>query len=301
MSIIDVNGTRLHVHVKGSGIPIVFIHPPLLGQSVFAYQKEQLPDMFKVILFDIRGHGKSAPSEAPITYPLIAEDTVRLLDELGVEKAFIAGYSSGGSVALEAMLRYPSRFYGGILISTMSEVSDWQLKSRIYMGTKLAAWDAKKLLSWVIARGNADRSASFANMYNYAVQDHMVNAMQYFRYSMRYSCTSRLHEIRHPMLLLYGEDDRRFRRYAEIIHRGLPRSTLLYMKGTPHQIPTKAASRMNGLIQCWITDKLANEQPFEELKEKVREDDSAEFAAVCFDNENDAGALLPDKDEGRLH
>jgi hypothetical protein len=58
---------------------------------------------------------------------------------------------------------------------------------------------------------------------------------------------------------------------------------------------------MNGLIQCWITDKLANEQPFEEMKEMVREYDTAEFAAVCFDNETDAGALQPDRDEGRLH
>ncbi|WP_409342142.1 alpha/beta fold hydrolase [Paenibacillus sp. MBLB4367] len=295
MPIVDVNGTRLHVHVKGTGIPIVFIHPPLLGQSVFAYQKAQLPDLFKVILFDIRGHGKSAPSETPITYPLIAEDLVQLLDKLGVEKAFVAGYSSGGSVALEALLRYPSRFHGGILISAMSEVSDWQLKSRIYVGTKLAGWEAKRLLSWAIARGNADQSATFANMYKYAVQDHMKNAMQYFRCSLRYSCTSRLHEIRHPMLLLYGEDDRLFHRYAQILRCGLPNSSLLYLKGTKHQIPTKAASRMNGLIQCWITQRLGIEQPGgkQETAPGCMPD---EYAAAAFDT----GQCFQDG-ENRLH
>jgi pimeloyl-ACP methyl ester carboxylesterase len=50
-----------------------------------------------MITFDIRGHGKSQYSNKPLTFPLIVEDIKLLLDHLEVEKAFICGYSTGGS------------------------------------------------------------------------------------------------------------------------------------------------------------------------------------------------------------
>lgn len=62
----DINGTRLYYQVKGQGVPILFLHPPLMTGLTFAYQQHQLADQFQVITFDIRGHGKSLIPGSPL-------------------------------------------------------------------------------------------------------------------------------------------------------------------------------------------------------------------------------------------
>lgn len=116
-----INGTDLYYEKRGDGFPIIFIHPPLLTSANFRYQQVQLAGQFTVITFDIRGHGRSGASEALVTYDLIVEDMLRLLDHLSIPEAYVCGYSTGGSIALEAMLTHPDRFTGGILVSAMSE------------------------------------------------------------------------------------------------------------------------------------------------------------------------------------
>lgn len=112
MPMINMNSASLYYTVKGSGTPIVFIHPPVLTSVNFKYQLEELSKNFQIITFDIRGHGKSPYSPEPITYPLIIEDIIRLLDHLNINKAFLCGYSTGGSIVLEFLLTFPERALG---------------------------------------------------------------------------------------------------------------------------------------------------------------------------------------------
>lgn len=91
--------------------PYCFIHPPLLTSEVFVYQK-QLSQHFQVITYDIRGHGSSQASERPLSIELMARDIRMLLDEIGIEQAYLCGYSTGGMILLEALLAYPERFLG---------------------------------------------------------------------------------------------------------------------------------------------------------------------------------------------
>ncbi|MBT2696242.1 alpha/beta hydrolase [Bacillus sp. ISL-40] len=116
MTMLDVDGISLYYNVKGEGTPIVFIHPPLLTSANFKYQIDELSQKFKVITFDIRGHGRSSYSVQPITYPLIVEDIKRLLDHLKITKAFLCGYSTGGSIGLEFLLTFPNRSIGPLLL-----------------------------------------------------------------------------------------------------------------------------------------------------------------------------------------
>lgn len=106
---------------------IVFIHPPLVTSLIFIYQIEKLCKKFTIIIFDIRGHGRSQYSSQAVTYPLIVEDIRHLLNHFEIKKAFICGYSVGGSIVLEFLLN-SNMALGGNVISGMSEVKDWYLK-----------------------------------------------------------------------------------------------------------------------------------------------------------------------------
>jgi len=272
MPFAKINGATLHYQVKGEGIPIILIHPPLLTKANFNYQIAQLSGLYKVITFDIRGHGLSGSSyDQALTYPLIVEDIKQLMEHLNISKAYVGGYSTGGSLALEAILTYPDRFYGGILVSALSEASDLYLRTRISLAVSMCRMKAKNALLYAICRGNADRNATFQQLSRDAKPGNLVNWRQYYEYSLHYNCSYRLGEIDKPVLLIYGKKDRSFYRYADILERKLPNNKLVLIRGVSHQIPTKAAQSMNEIIKQWLT-----------LVHKDQQIDEAKFIAPAM-------------------
>jgi pimeloyl-ACP methyl ester carboxylesterase len=119
MPVTDIHGVQMYYETAGQGTPIIFIHPPVLSSISFAHQLDGLSSHFQTIRFDIRGHGRSHSSPKPLTYSLIVDDMKRLLDFLNIEKAYLCGYSTGGSVVLEFLLTYPEKAFGGIVIGGM--------------------------------------------------------------------------------------------------------------------------------------------------------------------------------------
>lgn len=246
------NHVTIHYHEQGTGESIIFIHPPLLTLENFHYSVAKLSEYYHVVAFDIRGHGLSDRSEEPLTYPLIVQDILHLMDHLKIEKAYLCGYSTGGSIALEAMLSNPDRFKGGILVSAMSEVSDWWLKARIALAVSLTFVKAKPLISWSICGGNANNYTTFSQLNHAANKGTTASWKQYYTYSLSYNCTERLKQIQAPVLLMYGAKDKGFIRYADILHRQLPNNELHWIDQAKHQIPTKNDEAMNQLIHHWI-------------------------------------------------
>lgn len=253
MPIRNINGVNLHFQTNGEGIPLVFIHPPLLTSANFQYQLAQLSDEFQVITFDIRGHGRSEASSTPITYKLIAEDINQLLDHLKVKQAIVCGYSTGGAIALEAMLNYQDRFLGGILISAMSEASGFKLRNRIRIAIGLSRWKSViRMLMLSITWGNSDSVQTFRNLLNDTKNGNARNIHQYYRYSLNYNCTKQLSKIKAPVLLLYGGKDRSFTRYSRKLQQGLRNATLVTISNEKHQLPTKAANQMSEAVRQWV-------------------------------------------------
>ncbi|WP_235550754.1 alpha/beta fold hydrolase [Paenibacillus sp. Soil787] len=248
-----MNGTILNYEITGTGTPIVFIHPPLLTLQTFAYQKEQLSNQFQIITFDIRGHGASSSSDRTLSYALIAQDIIQLLDYLGIEKVFLCGYSTGGALVLEALLTFPKRFLGGIVVCGMSEMTDSYNISRLWLAAQMASSRIfMKLLRRVITFGNADKDKTYLNLYESSLSDAADDVKSYYEQSLTYTCTRHLRRIQHPILLIYGQMNRSFHRYANLLHTELPHSSLYFIKGAKHQIPIKNSSKMNDLIRLWV-------------------------------------------------
>lgn len=252
MPFIMVNGCKLYFTVQGHGTPLLFVHPPVLTHFNFEYQMKQLSKHFQIITFDIRGHGRSSFSRQPLTYPLIAEDMKHLLDYLNIQKAFICGYSTGGSIALEFLLAQADRARAGILISGLSEVSDWRLKNKIGLAMTLVKLKALSVLAIYISGTNMDNRASFWHMVKEARKGTAQSIAEYYRYSLSYNCTNKLEKIKKPVLLIYGQEDKGFYRYAKLLHDKLPQNELKWIPHVKHQLPTKAALKLNGFIKQFV-------------------------------------------------
>ncbi len=110
-SVVLGNGQRLaYVALGDQGAPpVVLIHGFSDNARSWSLMAPTLMDRFRLILPDLRGHGRSAAPECCYTNADLAHDVTLLLDHLGVDRAAVVGHSLGSHVALTLAARWPDR------------------------------------------------------------------------------------------------------------------------------------------------------------------------------------------------
>lgn len=104
-----VNGIDMYYAVFGKGPPVLLIHGGLGYADVWSSQVTALASDHTVIVADSRGHGRSTRDNRPLSYDLMAEDYVALLDTLKIDKAAIVGWSDGAIIGLDIAMKHPER------------------------------------------------------------------------------------------------------------------------------------------------------------------------------------------------
>jgi pimeloyl-ACP methyl ester carboxylesterase len=119
--VVDVLGVPLAVTDVGTGSPVVFVPGMGLDQRMWASQVGAVvTGEHRAILYDIRGHGRSGVPAAGYRIVDFADETVGLMDALGIERAHMVGLSLGGSVVARVAVRHPHRVISVTVIGSMA-------------------------------------------------------------------------------------------------------------------------------------------------------------------------------------
>jgi pimeloyl-ACP methyl ester carboxylesterase len=105
----DVNGLHMYYEVHGTGRPLILLHGGLGSGEMFGPNIAALADHHQVILPDLQGHGRTADTDRPIDFHLMADDIAALIDRLGLDRPDVVGYSLGGGVAFWTASTYPEK------------------------------------------------------------------------------------------------------------------------------------------------------------------------------------------------
>lgn len=92
---------------RGAGFPLILLHGNGESSEYFKSQMDVFSSSYRVIAVDTRGHGQSPRGTAPFTLIQFADDLKAFMDEAGITKAHILGFSDGANIALLFALRYP--------------------------------------------------------------------------------------------------------------------------------------------------------------------------------------------------
>ena len=227
------DGTRLHYVVEGAGPPIVLVGGKT--STIEGAWWRYLPVLsreFRVIAFDNRGAGRSDKPDAPYTTALLAEDALGVLAVAGERSAHWFGLSLGGMVLQELALRHPAAARSLILGATHCGGRETLRPLPAREEAALAGSPHRRLASlyapsfllehadWV-----TEDTRHFGRMPLHAIarQDQAA---------ARHRACERLRDVRCPVLILHGADDRRIpveraRELAALI----PRSELRIVPG----------------------------------------------------------------------
>ena len=100
---------------EGGRCPMILLHGNGGNASSFFYVVDHFMKKRRVITLDTRGHGRSPKGEAPFTLKQFAEDLKCFMDEKGIDKADLIGYSDGGNIAMLFAIKYPERVNSMVL------------------------------------------------------------------------------------------------------------------------------------------------------------------------------------------
>jgi len=149
----DVNGARLHYLTAGAGEPLLLLHGGLRSSEEFRGILPGLAAKFRVIALDRGGHGRSADSGQPFDYAAMAVEVDAFLQRIGVESAYVLGFSDGGVVGCQLAARYPRRVKRLIAIGANARVEGM----------------TEKIVAWIRTRMTL---AGLAGDYPQAIQDY---------------------------------------------------------------------------------------------------------------------------------
>ena len=114
----DSDGVKIRYWDEGEGEAVLLIHGfSVTGTLNWRAPKIQqtLSETYRVIMPDVRNHGKSGDAPEGEHGVEVVNDMVRLLDHLGLESAHVVGYSMGGRIAIKMTTMYPERVRSALI------------------------------------------------------------------------------------------------------------------------------------------------------------------------------------------
>jgi pimeloyl-ACP methyl ester carboxylesterase len=215
-----VNGISLYYEIYGAGPPVLVLH----GAGAFLETMHPfiraLSATHTVIAVDSRAQGRSTDAAGPITYALMGDDMVKLLDALKYKQADVVGWSDGGIVGLDMAMKHPDRVRRLVAIGANYDVD----------GVDPKAFDPA---------GLAQEEAEVRPFYRAAAPDPshfdaMMKKIETMITTQPHYTPAQLHQIHTPVLVVAGEHDLIFRAHTDALAHAIPGAKEVIVKGASH-------------------------------------------------------------------
>ncbi len=221
---------------------VIFIHGFPLNKTMWDSQLEALNDEYRVIAYDIRGHGGSDAGYEVFSIDLFANDLISFMDCLKIKKAVICGLSMGGYIALNAIGHFPERFDALILSDTQCFADTPAVREDRLMAIEniktngledFAHESIKNLFAPVSLLSKETEIASVREMIVNTSKLSIFNSMHALAIRKDTSCV--LLGIKVPVLILVGDEDKITPfEMAESMHKKINGSQLSIIEHAGH-------------------------------------------------------------------
>lgn len=257
---VKVGEVELDCQVEGQGPWLILSHSLTTDRGMWDLQIPQLVGKFRVLRYDMRGHGRSAAPSGPYSFDELGGDVLGLMDALGIERASYVGLSIGGMIGQHLALRAPQRFERMVFANTTSRMPPegaalWDERLRLVGELGLEPMVQPTLERW------------FTETYRQAHPDVMewIGAMIRHTPATGYiGCgraiqsldfTERLGGIRLPVLVIAGAEDPGTPPAAgATIAQAIPGARLEIIQGASHLSCVEQPEAFNRLLLAFLQD-----------------------------------------------
>ncbi len=235
--------------MHGSGEPLLLLHGGLSNADDFGSQTPVLSQRYRVILPERRGHGHTADVAGPLTYDVMADDTIAFMEAIGTGPTHVVGWSDGGNVALVVGVRRPDLVKKVVTFGAGFSTDCYVEGFEAYFAPD--APSAGMLRDEWIAR-----SPDAPEHYDVVLEK--TKEMWFGDWALS---TDDLARITAPVLVMSADDDAIRLDHTCALFEALPSAQLAVVPGASHLAPIEKPDLVNRLI----VDFLEGDEPVELL------------------------------------
>ena len=233
-SYVQLGDVRTWYDEHGSGPPLVLMHGGLVDARFFEPNLPALAEHFTVYTPERRGQGHTPDVDGPITYQLMAEDTVAFLDTVVGRPAHLVGHSDGAVVAMLVAMQRPD------LVDRLVMISGGFDKSGEAMPDM--AWDVAQIDQFL---GPAYGEVSPDGRDHFPVVAAKIGEMAAREPHLDVSELSR---VRARSLVMFADDDLMTLPHAVQMFDALPDAELAIVPGTSHFLTQEKPHLVNAIV-----------------------------------------------------
>ncbi len=223
----------LAFYEKGRGAPLILLHGNGEDSGYFKHQISFFSRSFRVIAVDTRGHGKSPRGTAPFTIRQFAEDLRCFMDDKGIGRANILGFSDGANIAMTFALKYPERV--DRLILNGGNLFPSGLKPYVQIPITIGCHIAS------IFSSGSEKAKKNAELLRLMTSEPNINAEE-------------LSKIKARTLVIAGTRDMIKQKHTVLIADSIPDSRLVFIKGN-HFIAANNPGDFNSAAAQFFNEK----------------------------------------------
>ena len=261
MPIAKTNNIQTFYETCGEGIPLVLIHGIGACNKLWQPQIEPFSKQFKVITYDVRGHGKSSGFQEKYTVKLFASDLKALLDSLGITKAHLCGLSMGGLIAQQFAIVYPAAVDKLILSGTFCYIPLWNRIQLVFyraLNRIVLTFMSMERYAEIGAKGLFRKKEQEELRDFYMREVSKISKREFFKAidaTYAFASLKMLKEIMSPTLILNAEGEKLEREQAKIMHREIRNSRTELILDSFHAANLEKPEEFNRIVLNFLLDK----------------------------------------------
>jgi pimeloyl-ACP methyl ester carboxylesterase len=238
---VQLGAVRTWYDEHGDGEPLVLLHGGLVDARFFAPNLEPLAQRFHVYTPERRGHGHTPDVEGPITYQLMADDTIAFLDEVVGRPADLLGHSDGAFVAMMVGMQRPELVKRLVMISGGFNKSGEAMPDVELDVDQVVAFVGPSY-GEVSPDGEAHLPVVAAKIRDMAKKEPDLEASELARVTQR-------------ALVMFSDDDLMTLRHAVEMYDALPNAELAVVPGTSHFLTQEKPQLVNTIVLDFLTNE----------------------------------------------
>lgn len=250
----------IHYEEEGIGEALILIHGVGLDHTMWTRQVEDLSKHFRVIVYDMVGHGGSSHPPGPYTLPQFVEQLAELINSLKIDRCHIVGFSMGGMVASAFALKYSEKIKTLTIMNAVATRTEEQRKAILKRVEEVKRTGPMATIEPAIQRWF---SPSFLNGQKQLVDQirKRLETNDHASYSASYTLFAtadeelwpRIQQIKVPTQIITGELDIGSNpEIAEQLHEKIVNSEMMIVPNMKHMLPIEGSHIVNEAIRSFI-------------------------------------------------
>ena len=246
---VDAGGLRTYYEAEGSGEPLVLLHGGLCTIETFGGLTPLLAEQYRVYRPERRAHGRTPDVDGPITYELMAQDTIAFMDAVALSAAHVVGWSDGAVVGLLVALRRPDLVRRLVMIGQNINREGLRPETVEMLKQDTMPDMLPPMLQELYAAVSPDGPEHW---------DIVVDKVWQMIRSEPNIPFSDLGKVAAPTLVIVGEHDFPTVEHAEAMQRALPEARLEVVPDATHALPMEKPEVVAALVLDFLGTTPAN-------------------------------------------